>query len=436
MMNGTDKFKENTKALIALGVQQEIGPSKPQDVGPAESELNTPSFIPAEIALRGLKRAHAILLFKGFNRHLNPLTDPPVEAIAPLEFMTDEELESLEREAMLLETGPTSDFNILLQETDPALFDIEIRPGGDFNEDPESLRSVLQGAYFTVMSEVDLVQASLDPELAINKPTTLEKPIITSSVKSLSVKNRTNRSTKLRLLKNYEKQQFDEDLDEIKFIVEILGLENEENVTDEELVELWRSKNRDHIAILDLFMHAVSRKQEVDESAKFHSNTVTDLIEYGKKHKDPLWLRRELEDKSIETLITKLKISPADARSYFLLADSELEKMRIRVVAWLAEQPIMGGFRSSIQKHFKLGQTRISHAELFKKALDQIKTLGETHDFMSNPDSWGSFESIEYDRDISFERDAYNRKLNFFINTWMLAAYVFTNEDIDQLLKK
>lgn len=431
------RYKENIRALESLGVRIE-GPASPY---PERIILPVPGQQPAELALRGLHRVHALVLFRNMHQFLN-VRSKSQNLLAPLELMDDEGLAELDREDIIdirtpLGQGEDNDFGFHLWEEEPAKFDLEVGKG-EMDEDIEALRMLIARTFLAVMNTANLIHASLDPEAAVQGTgnTPEEENIITGTTKALSSANRLSSPPRVSLLASAERKQVKADADELKFMLDIFGVEGTDKVKTEALAALWKSRGRDHVSIVDLYMYMVRRKTEIREDrSAMPRNDITDVFEYAKVFHDALALRRQLEDKSIESLINNLGIKPVDARSFFMLSDSELTKLRIRLVGWLASLPSMSGYRSQIKEITRQGKT-VTSTILYQEAINHLEAQRDVLGHQFDPESWGTFGEVEYRREITDDRSVFNDKLNFIENALILAKYVFTDETMDQYLAK
>src|SRR6266480_4333174 len=114
-------FKENNSALARIGVVQEARyvPDVEQNMTPLETLVEGQSIKPAELVIKGLTRVYAVVLVRELDKHLNPLTFLDEDIVAPLAYMDEATLASIEREPLHIRTDIDADYDVLLQESAP-----------------------------------------------------------------------------------------------------------------------------------------------------------------------------------------------------------------------------------------------------------------------------------------------------------------------------
>lgn len=437
--------KENQAALRAIGATEEkseLGSERPLPTFEALAKRQT--IDPAVLAIRGLTRSYAVTIFSELHKNLNPLTSQEEDLLLPLLAMDEAELASIERPPVYIRTKPESDFDIQLQESEPGRvrFDIEVRKGPGFNDSPASVAETIYSTYDAIMGEINLRNVALGARAGMEQQPKEEitEQVSDSPQRRLSVKHRTSKAASRRPFARAETKNYYDDLEEARFLTDILGIEGIEEQSSEVLVDFWRSRQRSHIAVIDLFMYVVTRKQEIHEAPGGHFHyTFSDLLQYGARQNDQLKLRRELEDQSLEAMSSLIKILPNIAKGYFQSADTELDKLRIRYITWLSRYPSLVGIRRKARE--VLRQPSLTHdqqtarlQELYRVIDSDLNEELQRHTTKVTREVWSTFGEIEYDKDIPGELDAYNTKLNFYRTAILLGKYLFTSESMDEAI--
>src|SRR5579862_3366511 len=148
------RFKENHAALMKVGVKQEARYVHEDVIRFSDLEAVPGGRIqPAELAVRGLNRLYAVILFEELDRTLNVLSDES-DVATPLRYMDETSLASIEREPIHIRTDVNSEFDILLQESAPGTgrFDLEVRRGPELDESAIDSRDTLHSAYNAIMN--------------------------------------------------------------------------------------------------------------------------------------------------------------------------------------------------------------------------------------------------------------------------------------------
>lgn len=449
MASNLNRFRENHAALLRINVSEEARVIYPNETGLTVEEGSQRQRLvrPPDLVIRGLTRAYGIVLFNELNKNLNPFTSQNEDLTAPLQFMDEATLASIEREPIQIRSEEDSEFDILLEESEPGAgrFDLEIKKGPASKEDAIEARDTLHSAFNAVMSEVELTKVSLDdygqvlPEAeSMDEQVEVQVP----PRQKLSAINRSNRVTAKSRFQRPEAKQFSDDVQEIKFLMEILGIDGADEARSSELVEFWKNRGRDHIAIIDLFMFVVERKRELHTSSgpQYHV-TFEEMKQYGGKKPDQIALRRELEDKSLEHMSDDFRMLRPDASHFLQSAQSELDKLRLRYVTWLASYPDLVGVRRKARELFmnaSISPEGLAHilGQVYEIAVTELDAEADSQEKTITDEAWSTFGGIEYYKDIPTEVEAYNDTLNFYRTASLLGRYLFTMDNMDEYLRR
>jgi hypothetical protein len=440
MASGYGNSKDNYSILLSTGAY--LGPV-PIEHEPEHSSLERiakkTKVQPALLSINGLIRAHAAILYSELDRHLNPLTFRDGDILS-LARMDEAEVASIERSPVYIRTAAESDYDILLQESEPGVgrFELEIKQGLVTDEDAMTFIRQLNLGFMAVMESINLKQAATELERLI-APGEAEGQACEVQYRRFSARNRLDKPIKVSP-KRGESQQFRDDLQEMRMLMGIFAVEDAA-AQPEKLIELWEKRGRNHIEMVNLFMYIVGRKQELRETpgAHFHYS-VDDFSNYSPKH-DGFELQNILAQRSRTVMSEKLRLTSGRIDYLYGLVDSDVDVSRLHYLAWLAGYPGMPKTATEMRKLFNQEvensyEMMGTMQRLFQTASKELR--GETllHRMKMSEDYWSDYGAIDYDKEIPDELDAYNVKLLFLRSAWLLGGYLFTKEKLDTYMQK
>ncbi|MBX4201371.1 hypothetical protein KW803_00545 [Candidatus Saccharibacteria bacterium] len=443
----SENFRKNFESLMRTGAVPSSRAAAYPNIyaeSTAEDLLKKSIIPPAEIAIRGLNRLYAVTLFRELDTNLNVQSDADKDRAAHLAAMSESSLYAIDREPIYVRTEIGSEFDILLQESEPGTgrFDLEIRQGLADAEDYTSFRSYLHTAYNGIISSIDLSKSSLEPEPVEISSELIEavKPPANGIEKRLSVWSRTKRKKEKGFLKPEERRKFSDDLEEITFVLDILGIDDLENNDQKSLVNFWREINRDYISAIDVFMYMSRRAQELKRvNTLAIPYPASEYFVYAKEwDKDDL--RMTLERDSISFMTENLQVLTSKAVEYFDPTVSETDRVRLRYLTWLASDPSMTAVKNKAREVLRQNlnpyadefSTKIG--KIYEIANDQLLLLRSDLLKGTGADTWAP-DQLVFDKTIPSELYEYNRLIDFYNTAIYLGKYLFTNEDMDTYIR-
>ncbi|HET9721709.1 MAG TPA: hypothetical protein VFP32_01625 [Candidatus Saccharimonadales bacterium] len=440
-----DRERSNYSALFTIGAAAESRVLNPKEAQREMAQTALESLVRKQaiespyLAIRGLTRYIAITLFNELDTNLNPLTHHP-GGLLGLARMDETGLASIVRDPILIRTDSEADVDISLEESEPGAgrFDLEVRRGPGLEEDPLTFSKNLHSAFDVIMRQIDLRRASSYSQQLIEGRTENDTAIM--PLRRLMAKNRLAVIPQIEARRRKEPEQYYEDLLEIKLLATVLGIEELDEVDNRELVDFWRSRDRSQADVIKLFFYITDRKKQVSAAENpFHRYTADNLIRYGIKKSESVKLTKEVEDGAKDVLTRVIRINPQKATQFFGPKESELNKLKMLYIAWLARYGELVDVRRGAIKvfgtKFETNHDRISAMQdVYKVAINNIEEEANRHKKINSSDSWGTFGVVDYDLSIPEELDEYNKKLNFYRTAWLLGKYLFTSEKIDEAM--
>lgn len=407
-----------------------------QEQDGAEAELP-----PSELVLRGLTRAHGLILYRELDKSLNPLTNQSTEVVE-IAKMDEAALASIERPPIYLRTDIDTDYDISLEENEPGAgrFDLEIKRGKKGEEEYIASRAI-HGYFQALMQSLDLRAASgLISGMALEDPESLAFEKV--APRRLKAENRMRNLR--RAVAPRKEPEYANQLTEIYFLGNMLNLVDIEQVSSESLMDFWKDREFNHLNVVELFLFVVNRKQEIREAPGTHYNQYfeRDMVAYAGKYRAEV-VRKKMERATTHTMQTKFGMLPHRAAFVYGSIRTPLDRLRLEYLSWLAGYPDLDisrfarqAFRRPINSHDDL--VTITR-NIYGYALKHLEREIDTHRGKVG-EVWETFEDIEYERDydktIPNELEAYNQKMRFLNVAWMLGKYLFTTEKLDEALEK
>lgn len=410
------RFETNNRKLFHHGAIQTARSGVPE--GPnfgieSLSALQLP--LPAELIIRNLDKATALTLARELSRQLDDSSEENVLDRASLleSDLGEASRNSLKGEPILWQAYPAEgDFTVLVGEEGTGKYSLLADTRNELKErDPGGGRRTLHLGFTAVMSELEL-RLPLPPED--------EKfPPISDQLRQIHIP----REKMIGEVRDDVSNEKEKDLEKVQFLMKLFGFDDSLSPGAESIMDLWESRNEDEIAMIDLFLHMLSKKQELANQDVFPRNTVKDLRDTADFSKSPLDIRRDQEEESIETLIS-LGFGKADIERRFQLAPSEKEKLKLRYVAWLARQPYMGIFRKEVKGALKEGYS-VANPNLFAEAVSQTQHLHNEH---------VRSRYVNYNLAVGYEADDYNRKRELLKTVAIMSVYILFERDVSKYL--
>ena len=454
------RSRENYTALLNVGVNAEsrvVWPASEEEKKLDErlshvekllktAEANNSGVQPAELTLNGLIRTYAVIIFSELDKRLNEYTYTK-QKLARIALMDEPTLASIERDPIYIRSAPDAGADIELMESGPGegRFELHVRKGPQYEEDPDLFNRHVNSVFNVIMEDIDLSQVPNLVDDIIQEES--EENVKPSTIRRLVISNRLD--TRLDTLihngkpAKRESEGFYEKLQEIRILMEILGIKDADEVDSHTAVRFWETMGQSHVNVINLFFYINTRKQQVTRSANpYHHIMFDDCIRYSRKIKNPDSLQMVLEQKSKEVMVSNLALRGGQIEGFYQEDESQIDRLRMLYISWLVGSKDLVGVNRAAKQVLKRAnlvpydnRIKAMH-DIYAVAKKDLKEEGERHEKGISEDTWDSWGVIDYDRTIPGEVDEYLKVANFFTTASLLGKYLFTNDKLDEELAK
>jgi hypothetical protein len=264
------------------------------------------------------------------------------------------------------------------------------------NKTPEELKQILQLGYISLFERADFFPS--EEEIDIER-----------KLDQLGVSIPSDRLIKAEIEEDEKKE-----IEVVKTMLMNLGVKG---IEPELLTTLCEVKKWDSIAVTDLYLYVVVRKQQ--KGHPFPGIFLNDLVQATDKLiADKL---RDDQEKQSYRIYESLGFKEGEIqRRYELYEGDNKRKLSVRYIAWLASQDFMKGFSLEVAKKLSAGE-KLPNIKLFELATSHVYQQYRQH---------RNNRHDVYDLSIDWERDDYETAQNFLRTALMLCLDIFYDQDI------